>query len=135
MRRFYISRWKYFAGYALVAILVVASIWAYDKAMDALGMIAAVIAVFLFVVFEVLIRMKRIILADAGLQIVDGIRSRKITNVAYEHISHVMVEQSVLQRLLGFGTVRIVGNFPDILLENFSLPRKIEKAIAVKRKI
>ncbi len=118
----------------LVALLVFASIWAYDKAMDALGMIAAVIAVLLFVIFEVLIRMKRIILMDSGLQISEGIRSRRITNIAYEHISNVEVSQSVMQRLLGFGTVRITGNFPEILLENFSLPRKIEKAIAIRRK-
>jgi len=122
-------------GYLLVILLAIASIWAYDSGIDALGWIAAIVALLFLVTFEVLIRMNNFAIEDREVSYVEGILSKKIVRVHYANVSDVTVEQSFLQRVLGFGDVHISTpgtDVKEIFLHGFSWPGKIGKLITDK---
>ncbi len=121
MKKFHISRWKYWYGYSFIALLVWASIWSYDSGMDYFGIFTGFLAAFLFVLFEFLVRKKKLLLGDNGIMI-NG------ASIPYSDVS-VSVSQSSFQRLLGFGDVKV----NDFVLKDFQWPFRLERLVAKRR--
>ncbi len=130
MKSFHISRWKYALGYFIVAALAVVAMWAYDRGHNRFGILLGIAAVVLFIVFEMVIRKKRLYLGETEVRVID--RKNGVT-MQYEDITDVHVHQSFFGKVLSFGDVRIKSVKEEIVLKDFEWPRKVEKLISSKR--
>lgn len=121
MKRFHISRWKYWYGYSFIALLVWTSISSYDSGMDYLGIVAGILAVVLFVLFESLVRKKKVVLGEDRI-VVNG------SSIPYKNVS-LSVSQSSFQKVFGFGDVKV----NDFVLKDFQWPFRLERLVAKRR--
>jgi len=123
MPSFHVSRWKYWYAYLLIILLAGLWIWTRDTGRDALALIAGLLALIFFAIFEIVIRRDRIIISNDGI-----IRKRwttELEKIPYSHISDVSLRRSGL-----FDDVIIKTSTGELVLKCFSLPRKLQKAIA-----
>jgi uncharacterized membrane protein YdbT with pleckstrin-like domain len=128
---FHISRWRYWWGYTVVFILVLAAIWFTDRAADAASWITGIVALISFIIFEFIIRRERIAITDSGVEVRRGIFKAEVTSIPYEKIAAVSTSQTVLQNVLRFGDVQIDTSSPaEIVLIGFEEPGKIERQIS-----
>lgn len=123
--RFHISRWNYWYGYLAIILFAVISIWQYDKGKDTIGIIASLAAAVILIVFEILVRMKQLVIGKNGLFLVEKFANRKTLS----KISNVSIQQSFIQQFLGFGDVHFQMGNEKMLLKSFNLPGKIQKAL------
>ena len=128
--RFHISRWRYWWGYAVVFLLVLLAIWFTDLAADTASWITGSIAIVIFLVFEFLIRLERIKITEADVKIIKGVFTRSTTHLSYSSIAGVSSIQTLLQKILRFGNVKIDTPGSEIVLLSYQDPPKIEKAIS-----
>jgi uncharacterized membrane protein YdbT with pleckstrin-like domain len=133
MAGFHISRWRYGWGYIVVFSLVIIAIWFTDHGGDTASYIAGGLALVLFFLLEILVRMERLVISDSGIKLRKGFLSKNVTRVAYSTISNVSVSQSVFQRLLRYGDIEIDtpgGPTAEIVLLKFQDAGKIERLIS-----
>ena len=126
------SRWHYGWAYFLIAISLFFSIFFYDKGQNTVSHLLTAIALILLIIFEFLIRVKKIILTKDSVKLREGIFSKRVVNTHYSDISDVGVHQSILQRILNYGNVGI--NTPgkedvEIVLRNAVRPNKIHDLV------
>jgi len=135
MKKFHISRWRYWLGYLVVFMLVIATIWFNDRAADVAAWIMGLLGLVLLVVLEIMIRIDTLIVKDDALEHRIGILSRNVTRITYNSISNVSTNQTLFQRIFGFGDVYIdtPGQTPgrefEIVLKGFARPNKIEQLV------
>ncbi|MEM3154123.1 MAG: PH domain-containing protein [Candidatus Woesearchaeota archaeon] len=122
---FHISRWRYWWAYLVVILLVLYAIWLTDRAADVASWIVGSVAFVLFVIMEVMIRRRRVIINDAVEIISGNVRTR----VDFKKIAGVSVQQSVLQNLLRYGTVIIKLPGEEIVLAGFAEPNRIKRQV------
>jgi len=128
---FHISRWRYWWAYLIVFLLVLAAIWLTDNGKDIASWTVGIFALVLFVIFEFVIRLERVVINNS----VEIRRFRKeTTSIPFSSISNVTATQTTLQHLLRYGDVIIKSSSGEVLLSNFEEPVKIEKLISQKIK-
>ena len=100
------------------------------------GIVPALILIgfvlFLLVLFEIFIRSERLVIEDSTVILYKGIFSRNVMRISYNTISNVSVNQSFLERILGYGDIFIDtagGPSAEIVLKKFQGAVKIEKMI------
>ncbi len=131
--KFHISRWRYWWGYVVVFLLVMLAIWFTDRAADAPAWIIGSLAVVLFIVLEIVIRLERIVVGDSEIELRKGILSKSIIRISLNKVSNVSISQSVLQRILRYGDVEIDtpgGPTAEIVLKGFEEAGKIERLVS-----
>ena len=127
--KFHISRWKYWWGYTVVFLLVLLAIWFTDRAQDFQSYVAIVIAIVLFVVFEVFIRREKVKFVEDGIEI---IRGKDVEKVSFDSVSDSSAIQTGLKSVLNFGDVLIKIPARDIVLKDFEEPGRIARAIGTR---
>lgn len=126
------SRWYYAWAYFLIVLSLFFSIFFYDKGYNTISYVLTVFGLILLVIFEFLIRLKKIVLTRDSVKLREGILSKSVVNAHYSDISDVGVQQSFLQRILNFGDVGV--NTPgmedvEIILRSAVRPNKIHDLI------
>lgn len=107
------------------------AIWFTDRGIDQASWVSGSIAIVLFLVFEFMIRLERVNVTDDGIVVGRGIFKKSVTRLSYYNVYHVSVIQTVLQKVLRFGSVKIDSPGSEIVLLDFQDPAKIEKAISI----
>jgi len=131
--KFHISRWRFWWAYFIVILLAMLAIWLNDRGYDRSVWISAVFALILFVILEFMIRLERVDITDAQIELRRGIFSKDVTRVMYHSISDVTARQTFLQRILRFGDVEIdTPGSPkaEIVLTGFEEAAKIDAIIS-----
>lgn len=135
------SRMKHVLLYSLAAALVIFGVWLYDGATDGntyiVAWILSITGIILALALEIAIRYERITLTEHEIEHKTGILSKKMMRINYHNISNVNLQQTLFQRIFGFGDVYIDtpgGAGYEIILYGFSSAPKIEQIIASKTK-
>jgi uncharacterized membrane protein YdbT with pleckstrin-like domain len=132
------SRWRYFLWYALAAILIVSSIYAFDSGYDFLSYVMGFMGVIMLILLEFQIRYHVLILNPHEIIMKRGLFSIKSKTIAYSAIVDVGVHQTFLQRLFRYGQLEI--DTPgtsgiEIIMPAICRPWKIEKILRERARL
>ena len=133
MRKYHTSRWVYWYGYAVALFLRGIAWWSWIRSAYELASICSVTFVLLIACLEVAIRAHRVRLTSTDVVLIDGLLSQRTLRIHYANISDVAVEQSFLQRFLGFGDVHVNTSGTEgveMVLRSISKPWDIEKHVS-----
>ncbi len=134
--KFHASRLKYLFPYFVVLLLLLLSGYSYYyTGQFLLPLIIFGIAVVMFSALEMLIRLHRITLEQSQIVYEEGILSRKSVTTHYAAVVDVIVTQTIMQRILGIGDIRIktpAAAVKEIILSSFPKLRFIENYIKKK---
>ncbi len=133
--KFKTSRWHLFFFYVLVLAGFVFSIFKFLKGEENFGFFVLIPVVVVFLILELIIKRKKIILGDINLTFSEGIFSRSFKKIHYANITDLSVHQNILQRILGFGSLEITTagtSEAEVKMKNVVKLVKLEKIISEK---
>lgn len=107
MIKLHTSRWAYWYGYLLIALLLAVFVWSVVVSHFVFSVISIVVALLSLLVFELSCYFSRFELDEDEIVKSDGLLSVKTTRIHFSNISDFAVEQSFIQRFLNIGNLHI----------------------------
>jgi len=123
-----ISLWNFFVLYVAIVVLLLAMIGA-NNAGSTMGIVYILLVIAYFII-RILITYygTELVLTDSRLIYKRGFISRYTSEMNYKKIESIHVAQSILGRLLNYGTIRISGvGSDDILIRGIAAPIAFRK--------
>lgn len=129
------SRRGILLSYIIIVALIIISIYIIIKmpSIKILSYALAIIAIILLIISELKIKQKKIILSDKRAILEVGIAAKQFTTIKYSSITEVILKQSLIERILNYGTLHIrtsgTKKEHDLVIENVSTPVKVKAII------